>query len=151
MNNVITGVGVVLYNKSDMSRIVIVEEKRARANLGKESGMYGLPSGHVEENESLIEAIKREVAEETGIKEIVVKNVIGLYLIKGALGVAFSAETNDEIDLQHIDGSDIGNAKFETVDNLIKGSCKLRPGILQVVNDFNNGINFPLELIKDCR
>lgn len=38
-----------------------------RANTGYCDGMYGLPSGHVEEGESLISAMVREAKEEIGI------------------------------------------------------------------------------------
>lgn len=38
-----------------------------RYNTGYQDGKYGLPSGHVEEHESLREAMAREVAEEIGI------------------------------------------------------------------------------------
>lgn len=39
-----------------------------RFNSGYQDGKYGLPSGHVEENEMPIASIKREVAEEVGVK-----------------------------------------------------------------------------------
>jgi len=39
-----------------------------RLNTGFEDGNYGLPSGHVEDNETLTEALKREMDEEIGIK-----------------------------------------------------------------------------------
>lgn len=38
-----------------------------RANSGYCDGMWGLPSGHLEENETLPQALIREVAEETGL------------------------------------------------------------------------------------
>lgn len=39
-----------------------------RYNTGYEDGHYGLPSGHLEENESVTNALSREVKEEIGIK-----------------------------------------------------------------------------------
>ncbi len=38
-----------------------------RRNTGYEDGKYGLPSGHLEDNESITNALKREVKEEIGI------------------------------------------------------------------------------------
>lgn len=38
-----------------------------RANTGYQDGNYGLPAGHLEDNESLTEGLKREVKEEIGI------------------------------------------------------------------------------------
>ncbi len=39
-----------------------------RFNTGWQDGNYGLPSGHLESQETLIEALLRETAEEIGIK-----------------------------------------------------------------------------------
>lgn len=39
-----------------------------RQNTGYEDGNYGLPSGHLEDNESVTEGLCREVEEEIGIK-----------------------------------------------------------------------------------
>lgn len=39
------------------------------------SGFYGMPGGHVEVNEPLLDAVKREVAEETGLTELEFKYV----------------------------------------------------------------------------
>lgn len=39
-----------------------------RCNTGYEDGNYGLPSGHVEENESISHALVRETEEEIGIQ-----------------------------------------------------------------------------------
>lgn len=38
-----------------------------RVNTGYEDGKYGLPAGHVENNESLVSGLLREVREEVGI------------------------------------------------------------------------------------
>lgn len=38
-----------------------------RQNTGYEDGKYGLPAGHLEDNETLKEGLKREVKEEIGI------------------------------------------------------------------------------------
>lgn len=38
-----------------------------RANTGYMDGMFGVPSGHLEQDETLVEAARRELLEETGI------------------------------------------------------------------------------------
>ena len=51
--------------------LLLIREKHVllskRAHTGYEDGKYGLVSGHVEANETLKEAMAREVAEEVGI------------------------------------------------------------------------------------
>ena len=39
-----------------------------RLNTGYMDGMYGLPSGHIENNESITQGTYREIKEETGVK-----------------------------------------------------------------------------------
>lgn len=52
--------------------IILIREDKIllsrRLNTGWQDGNYGLPSGHLEANETLIEAMERETEEETGIK-----------------------------------------------------------------------------------
>ncbi|WP_258165043.1 NUDIX domain-containing protein [Alicyclobacillus acidocaldarius] len=43
-----------------------------------DNGLWGLPSGHVELGETVEEAIKREIMEETGL-EVTVERLIGVY------------------------------------------------------------------------
>ena len=58
--------------ESDITEVVIRMKvlliKNNRIILGNERGIYQFPGGHLEENETFIECIKREVLEETGIK-----------------------------------------------------------------------------------
>lgn len=54
-------VGAVIFRKEDSNIKYLL--------LHYESGHWDFPKGHVEEGESEIETLKREVAEETGIKD----------------------------------------------------------------------------------
>ena len=51
--------------------ILLIKEKEVllgrRFNTGWQDGNYGLPSGHLENDEGLIEALLREIKEETGV------------------------------------------------------------------------------------
>jgi len=52
--------------------VILVKEDKIllsrRFNTGWQDGNYGLPSGHLESNEMVVEAVLRETAEEIGIK-----------------------------------------------------------------------------------
>lgn len=57
------GVGAIIFNKE--GKILVI---RRGSKAKNEVGLWGIPGGAVEFNESLEEAIKREVLEELGIK-----------------------------------------------------------------------------------
>ena len=52
--------------------IILIKEDKIlltrRFNTGWQDGNYGLPSGHLESNEMVVEAVLRETAEEIRIK-----------------------------------------------------------------------------------
>jgi 8-oxo-dGTP diphosphatase len=62
------------YHKMKAASYVIVRNTQGeillmrRANTGYMDGKFGLPSGHVEQNESFVAAAVRELREETGLK-----------------------------------------------------------------------------------
>ncbi|MBU2632579.1 NUDIX hydrolase [Patescibacteria group bacterium] len=61
--NIVPTVGVVVFNKE--KKVLLVRHTKAAGNL---TGMYGLPAGRLEEEESEKHAAARELLEEAGIK-----------------------------------------------------------------------------------
>jgi len=64
-----------------VSALVCNEDKILFVQEGKENVHYGkwnMPGGHLEEGEKLIEAVKREIKEETGLI-VDVQGLIGIY------------------------------------------------------------------------
>ena len=59
--------GYLLFIKS--GKILLLRRK----NTGYMDGWYGLPSGHIEDNETPVQALKREVKEESGLNIEIVK------------------------------------------------------------------------------
>ena len=57
----IPAIGIVVFNDG---KVLLVKHTAGAEHL---TGTYGLPSGRVEENETLIAAAKRELQEETGL------------------------------------------------------------------------------------
>ena len=56
----ITSIYLILVRKN---KILLLR----RVNTGYEDGKYGLPSGHLEKDESITDGLKREVKEEIGV------------------------------------------------------------------------------------
>lgn len=57
---------------------------------------YGLPGGHIEENESINDAIKRELAEECGITSIELKKIDFFTHSNGKIILAFLGQLNNK-------------------------------------------------------
>ena len=55
--------GVVAFGK-DMQSVLLVKHTKKAAH---QTGIYGIPAGHIDEGETAIEAAARELSEETGI------------------------------------------------------------------------------------
>lgn len=51
-----------------VSKILIIKNSRVLLLFSKKLKKYHLPGGHVQENETFLQAIKRELCEETGIR-----------------------------------------------------------------------------------
>lgn len=68
IDNICPGVAVIIFDENKK----FLMQKRA------DVGLWGIPSGHVEPGESIVEAAIREVWEETGLN-IRIKRMIGVY------------------------------------------------------------------------
>ena len=110
------------------------------------------PAGHVEDGESLIEAVKRETLEETGYL-IDVHALLGIYRYFAKsnqthyVRVCFIAtaikQVSDQLD------ADIDKINWLTKAQLTARKHQLRsPLVLENIEDFENGQTFSLEVIK---
>lgn len=64
--------------KAAVTAVLFDEEGQVLLMRRRDNGLWGLPTGHVEPGESVTDAIRREVLEETGL-EIEVTRLIGVY------------------------------------------------------------------------
>lgn len=62
MKNIIPAVAILVFKDE---YVLLVRHKEKAGHL---TGVYGLPAGRIEKNESELKAAKRELEEETGIK-----------------------------------------------------------------------------------
>jgi len=127
-------------------KFLMVEEK-----VGGEI-VYNQPAGHLEPNESLIEAVIRETQEETAWK-FTPEALIGVYLWpqpktdRTFLRFAFCGSCSDHQGEQALDDG-ILQALWLSKEEL-QNSKKLRsPMVIQNINDYLAGQRYPLEIIS---
>ena len=127
-------------------RFLIVQERAARRVV------LNQPAGHLEDGESLLQAVIRETLEETGYP-FVPQAVTGLYLWRGHAGrtflrVAFAGNVSDRANGAPLDRAIIRTA-WITRDQLREREAELRsPLVLRCIDDYLLGARYPLELIN---
>lgn len=115
------------------------------------------PAGHLEANETLIEAAERETLEETGWL-IEVTAYLGLYINTAPQGTTyhrhcFIARPISEVPNAVLDEGILG-PRWLTLEEILDQEQKQRlrsPMVLPCCQDFLAGQSYPLELIKDFR
>jgi len=115
--------------------------------------VYNQPAGHLEKEESLIEAIKREVLEETAW-EFTPAGLIGVYLYPSLnndityLRFCFHGRCHNEHKDKKLDDGII-QAIWLSKDEIQAQAEKLRsPMVMRCIEDYLLGKSYPLTLIK---
>ena len=110
------------------------------------------PAGHLEDNESLIDAVIRETLEETAWT-FAPKYLTGIYQWRQPekervfLRFCFFGDVLHHEKQRQLD-PDIHQAIWLTLDEIKSGSVNLRsPMVLSCIEDYLNGKCFPLELL----
>jgi len=131
----------------NQGRFLMVEE-RSEANL-----VYNQPAGHLECNESLFDAATRETLEETAW-EVEIRHFLGIYQYTSPQnGVDYVRHCFIADPLQKRQGytldPDITRALWLSMNEIKQNEHKLRsPLVLAVLEDYLNGVRFPLSLCK---
>ena len=117
--------------------------------------VFNQPAGHLEENETLLDAIKREVLEETAWT-FHPQFLIGVYLYPSKftdttyLRFCFSGHCSEQDTSRKLD-TDIIRTVWLTKEEIESGQEKLRsPLVLRCLNDYLTGEKYPLNLLNDC-
>jgi len=127
-------------------RFLVVEE-RVRGEL-----VLNQPAGHLEPDESLIEAARRETLEETGWT-VEVTHLVSIYQWTSSTGdqfvrFAFAATALRHDPHQPLD-TGIVRAVWLTRDEIASGTTRLRsPMVLKGINDWESGQRLPLNAVQ---
>lgn len=117
----------------------------------RHNNVINQPAGHVEENESLLDAIRREALEETGYI-IQPKAIVGLYYFQGTNGVTYMRVCfSASIERQQHDGPidpDISAVHWFSRDELAVQSLR-SPIVTECIEDYLSGKRYPLDLLCD--
>lgn len=127
-------------------RFLCVQERVARRIV------LNQPAGHLEDGESLIEAVVRETREETG-REFVPHAVTGLYLWRGPAGrtvlrVTFAGEVGERDDGAVLDRSIIRTLWLDRLEIAARNGEHRSPLVLRCIEDYLRGVRYPLELLN---
>ncbi|MBI2992752.1 MAG: NUDIX hydrolase [Gammaproteobacteria bacterium] len=127
-------------------QFLVVEE---HANGGV---VYNQPAGHLERDETLVEAVRREVLEETGW-DFEPQAVIGVYLFTSPqpdvsyLRVCFAGHCLQHHPERPLD-TGIVSAPWMSRDQLAAAESRLRsPLVLRCIDDYLAGRNYPLSML----
>ena len=129
-------------------RFLLVEETTDRGNR------FNQPAGHLEDTESLIDAVIRETMEETAY-EFTPVSLLGVYLWKHNLNdttylrFAFIGRVGIHHPMQDLDDG-IVRAVWMTIDEIREKAELLRsPQVLTCIEDYLVGKSYPLEVITN--
>jgi len=116
--------------------------------------VFNQPAGHLEDNESLAEAMVRETLEETAW-HVRALGVIGVYLWRHpvkqvtVLRIAFEAEALSH-DPDRILDAGIERALWLSKDEIFREQARLRsPLVVRTLEDYLKGQRHPLSLLAD--
>ncbi|MCO7222770.1 NUDIX hydrolase [Pleionea sp. CnH1-48] len=131
-------------------KYLLVEEKSSRGDI-----VYNQPAGHVDPNESIIDAVIREVHEETGLS-FTPEYLIGNYFLSPAtngkhyLRFCFYGTTPDQQEPSPID-SDILATHWKTIEDICALGRSLRSAlVLQCLDDYLCGKRYSLDQFHFC-
>jgi 8-oxo-dGTP pyrophosphatase MutT (NUDIX family) len=132
----------------DQGKFLLVEEESEGRRV------LNQPAGHVEENESLYEAVVRETLEESG-RDFVPSAITGIYRWRSPLNgvtyvrVAFYGDCGEQRPDAKLD-TDIISTHWLDLDTLKAHESELRsPLVLHCLRDYLAGQRHPLTLINE--
>jgi 8-oxo-dGTP diphosphatase len=140
---------VVSAGVVDDGRLLMVQE-------GKEEyrGMWGLPGGRVEPGERIVDAIRREMLEETGLEVRVtgITRVVRYISMKGYHTMRFNFVVEPIGGELRVDGEEILDARWMKYDEITAmADEQIRTAVIarQIMDDIRDGRVYPVDIVLD--
>ena len=116
--------------------------------------VFNQPAGHLEENETLVDAVIREVMEETAW-EFVPQSVTGIYLYTSPkVGITYLRVCFAGVVGQHYPGNSLDDGILRTVwmsrEELEANRYRTRsPLVIRCIDDYISGKEYPLDILSN--
>ena len=127
-------------------RFLIVEEQSKSINMI----VFNQPAGHLEDGESIVQAVIRETLEET-CRHFIHEHLVGIYRLRSCNGktyirVTFCGKISD-VDPNATMDSDIIKTHWLSLAELEQSNMLRSDLVLSCINDYINGQRYPLSIL----
>lgn len=139
-------VGVCIKNESN--EILMVQEAKDEIK-----GLYNIPAGKLDSNESILEGAIRETKEETGydvkldsilcIQYLEKKNILKIIFNATIISGSISFDKNEIMDIKWI--------PIEELELMSEKELRSYNSNISIINDSKNNKQYPLEIIKNIK
>jgi 8-oxo-dGTP pyrophosphatase MutT (NUDIX family) len=129
-------------------RFLIVEER----SKSTQKIVFNQPAGHIDEGETIIEAVKRETLEETCC-HFSPEYLVGLYRLQADNGKTYIRYTFfgqvSEPDSKHCLDPDIIRTHWFSRQQLANNTRLRNPVVMRCLDDYLAGEHYPLSMLKE--
>ena len=129
-------------------RFLLVEER----SKSTQQIVFNQPAGHIEQGESIIEAVKRETLEETQ-RHFTPKSLLGFYRLQAQNGKTYLRYTffGDVSDIDHTQtlDSDIIRTHWLSLEQIKSHKSLRSPLVATCIDDYLAGNHYPLEILRE--
>jgi len=139
--------GVVLYN----GKLLCARLKPYKAHLKHDNSYWCLPGGGLNEGEALLDGIRREMVEETGVVPVVGDLLyVQQFAYEDKEYLEFFFHITNGVDYLNIDLSKTthGEAELEEIGFIDPGSCRVLPEFLKTEDLGRQAAGNPTKIIS---
>lgn len=129
-------------------KFLLVEER----SKSTQELVFNQPAGHIEPNESIVDAVVRETLEET-CRHFTPESLIGIYRLEADNGKTYIritfAGSISEIDENYSLDPDILRTHWLSADDVRRNPALRSPLVIHCIDDYLSGQRYPLDLLRE--